>query len=1043
MISKVKNIKLQKAVFFISFLIIAACSPENSNRISPKISSLEEGEGNFGSLDFDQTVSKVFILKNETSSTVSIVPEITGTNADSFRLVSARGCSSIAPNKNCQVKVQVSARGLLAGQHQATLSIAPLNALPLAVVINPTPAPVVEVQVDAVVSTSVDINVEGKNSVSKIVVLRNIGPVPAITSPVVKDLSALTIASNNCPQELLPSKLCYVRLVVKGQNQSEELQGSLGVGSVIVPVNISATAADVVERLDSSESSLNFGDFIADGQKTIQVLSFVNSGNVPSNLDLSSLPPGYRVVTSSCASVPPKSKCYVRLEFTSSTSPGLGAHSSSLSLGSSTVNVNYGIVSPTVLSNIRISGNDDVLTDSCEAYQVSLEDSVGNPHVQGTSRSLALSGVSVFSDDSCSSPLSSLVMDAYQSQKNIYVRSSSSGLATLQVEGSVSNSKNINFYNSLDITPKNMNITLSNTLTFQGVGGKPPYVYTRVSGVGTVNSSTGLFSSNQAGSSVISVEDSLGNTASTSVVINSNLILTAGNCDIETHYAGQTCQVSATGGVGSLTFYANEGTINSSSGQFTSSCVNGSQSNIEVEDSYGNTASIVLNYACVYKSCLDAKLKSGLNTERTTSSGRYFINPSGSSVFKSYCDQETDGGGWTLVGYAGNINTSKVATAGSANHYPLFNSFGAYDSNALVSKNSFSRVDLLKPLAHYNSRFLARRTSDYNKQISFRLANVDWWGANNVTPTNLSNLVDNTAAFLKATITGNVGWQQKDNSFYEKGGAGSHSYPGIRWNTPLYENCDEGTCTGTRSFTTALNRRSILYWESYDNETYKNQWFHASPLTLEISTGATNSARDIEFYFRENRHPITCDDAKQKGALNSNGNQGNGMYEIDADGYMYGVAPTMVYCDMESHASYGYHEVSTATLDTAKMLAGKQFVKVVSDLGVTGATINTRVIGLFRPSAPAVNMLQGKAALYTTNNYVTHSVPPVGYNYMGGHNWFANNGVDINSVPYPNVIVFASGIVGLSHASSNGSTSDSEHAYVYYRRYTFTLWERP
>lgn len=88
-------------------------------------------------------------------------------------------------------------------------------------------------------------------------------------------------------------------------------------------------------------------------------------------------------------------------------------------------------------------------------------------------------------------------------------------------------------------------------------------------------------------------------------------------------------------------------------------------------------------------------------------------------------------------------------------------------------------------------------------------------------------------------------------------------------------------------------------------------------------------------------------------------------------------------------------------------------------------------------------MLQGKPTLLTTNNYVTHSTPVRGYNYVGAHNWFANNGVDINTEPYPNIVFFGNGVAGLVSTSSNGSTSNSEHAYLYYRRYTYTLWERP
>lgn len=122
---------------------------------------------------------------------------------------------------------------------------------------------------------------------------------------------------------------------------------------------------------------------------------------------------------------------------------------------------------------------------------------------------------------------------------------------------------------------------------------------------------------------------------------------------------------------------------------------------------------------------------------------------------------------------------------------------------------------------------------------------MNWFGRQpseghfNITDSNnIPYLKLNNGSGLK-TVTDNVKWcYVNDNS--------SH-YPGINWNVPDDENCDK--CG--RSYETALNHRSLLYWESNDGSYSADQWFHASPMSLTDSTSADNAVQDIGFWFRE------------------------------------------------------------------------------------------------------------------------------------------------------------------------------------------------
>jgi len=128
------------------------------------------------------------------------------------------------------------------------------------------------------------------------------------------------------------------------------------------------------------------------------------------------------------------------------------------------------------------------------------------------------------------------------------------------------------------------------TLALSGTGGQGPYTYLVVSGAGTVNASTGLFTAPAtAGSTLVQVTDANGGTSQISINNYAALGITPPSLTV-TAGAGQTLQFSGTGGSGGYTYtlVSGPGTL-SPTGIYTAVNTSGTAT-VQVTDSLGTSA---------------------------------------------------------------------------------------------------------------------------------------------------------------------------------------------------------------------------------------------------------------------------------------------------------------------------------------------------------------------------------------------------------------------------------------------------------------------
>ncbi len=270
---------------------------------------------------------------------------------------------------------------------------------------------------------------------------------------------------------------------------------------------------------------------------------------------------------------------------------GTGPFTYSISSGTGTINAATGVYTAPAASGVAVVR----VTDSLGATATS--NVTVNPALTISPASLTIfvNGTATFSETGGVAPYTFSVFSGtgtINSATGVFTAPAANGSAVIRVTDSIGNiaSANVIITTPLTLSPISVTVAVNNTTTFTPVGGTGPFTFSIVSGTGTINSATGVYTAPAAsGSAVVRVTDSLGATDTSMVTVNPALAISPAS---QTVTVTGTVNFSAAGGVSPYVYsvFSGTGTVNASTGVYTAGASAGSAV-VRVTDSLGNISS--------------------------------------------------------------------------------------------------------------------------------------------------------------------------------------------------------------------------------------------------------------------------------------------------------------------------------------------------------------------------------------------------------------------------------------------------------------------
>ncbi len=224
-------------------------------------------------------------------------------------------------------------------------------------------------------------------------------------------------------------------------------------------------------------------------------------------------------------------------------------------------------------------------------------------NISPTPRTLAVNNTQTFTVSGGTGPYSYSVFagtGTVVSSAGVYTAPAASGTATVRVTdslGAVSDAA-VTVNAALAISPATGTIASTSTQQYNVTGGVAPMTYSIVSGPGTINASTGLYSGVSAGTVTVRATDSLGNFSDASLTVNGPLSVTPTTAYV---VVNSDLVLSAIGGVTPYTFsiVVGGGIIDAVTGIYTAPATTGTAT-LRTTDSSTPTAATVDTAVTIY-----------------------------------------------------------------------------------------------------------------------------------------------------------------------------------------------------------------------------------------------------------------------------------------------------------------------------------------------------------------------------------------------------------------------------------------------------------